>query len=128
MSTELQTKLRRNIFEYNWLRPESALIIARDLDVILSTSFRLTGKCLDFGGGDGSFVSCLLGARTNLKYDRFAFVNLNDKGGNIYNASSHLVEDWLEQEALSKPESLTNFDLNQNLLNVSKNFQIYSRE
>ena len=51
---------------------------------------------------------------------------MNDKGGNIYNASSHLVEDWLEQEALSKPESLTNFDLNQNLLNVSKNFQIYS--
>ena len=79
MSTELQAKLRRNIFEYNWLRPESALIIARDLDVILSTSFRLTGKCLDFGGGDGSFVSCLLGAKTNLKYDRFTFVNLNDK-------------------------------------------------
>lgn len=119
--------LRRSVLENYWLRVETALWRARDIEVIRGSGFRMEGKCLDLGGGDGTFSFLLNGGRINPSYDSYSYVDytpgFND-GKDIYDFTTPLIDDYVVKPA--DTNFIYNLDQKFNLLQKASNLAFYS--
>lgn len=114
-------EIYNELFNLNWLRPESALFSFLQMRILLNLKDPyLKYPLLDIGCGDGLFTSILFGARLNKNYD--AYESLDFCKSDIYNNYTNLPDDFL----LSKSKQFgSGMDIKDNSVNRVRELKTY---
>jgi len=111
------------LFNLNWLRPESALFGFLQMRILLDLKSKfLKYPILDVGCGDGIFTSILFGARLNKNYDSYESIDFCKS--DIYNNYAKRPEDFLISK--SKPFG-SGMDIKANSVNLARELKTYDQ-
>ena len=107
-------------FNFNWLRPESALYNYMMVKELTPYKKFLKYPLLDLGCGDGVFTSILFGGQVNPLIDGYGFVNLEQT--DIYNNYTGSQKNIL----IKKPQKIgIGIDIKENSINNAKDLGVY---